>query len=207
MRAVSVLTAMALVVAPTLASERDAAFVAQFAETCTKERTSFAANKAWAEASGWAVASPDDNLELAALIAFSNAAANDIKLNNGEFEFGVYKKQVGADTRYLILSDATTTPGNARLNIVGCYLYDFDAVTAPDPKAVDALIGSGPTQFQVDADVSSWQWNLPASLPGTADVYLTFVPEESQYREQYGFSGLVMQLNTPIASPSELPGA
>jgi hypothetical protein len=186
---------------------QDAAFVDQFAETCTRERTSFAATRALAEADGWVAASPGDNPELAALLAFSDAAAKDIELNNGEIEFAVMKKPVDGGMRYLILSDAMTTPGNARQNIVGCYLYDFDAVAAPDLAGLNALMGAEPTQAQVDADVSSWQWSMPATLPGTADVYLTFVPEESQYREQYGFSGLVLQLNTPTASPSELPGA
>lgn len=185
----------------------DAEFAAQFAGVCLQHRTSFDDAKAAAAAAGWATATPDANPELAALIGFSNAAANDIKMNNGEFDFAIYSKAVDGATRYLVLSNALTAPGNARQSIVGCYLYDFDANTAPDPAAVAALLGATPTAQQVDADISSWQWNQPAALPGTLDVYLNYVPEGSQYQSQYGFSGLVLLINSATSSPSPLPGA
>lgn len=184
----------------------DAAFVKVFEEACLKDRESFTGARSVVEAAGWAAAPPDANPELAALIGFSNAAANDIKMNNGEFDFAVYSKTIDGAARYLILSDALIGYGAGRQNIIGCYLYDFDAATAPEPEAVNALLGATPTANQADADISSWQWNQPAALPGTLDVYLTFVPEGSQYQSQYGFSGLVLQLNTAIPSPSPLPG-
>jgi hypothetical protein len=187
-------------------SAYDTALVGQFADVCLKDRTSFDGAKAAAAADGWVSATSDANPELAALIAFSNAAANDIKMNNGEFDFAIYGKAADGATRYLVLSNALTMPGNARQSIVGCYLYDFEAATAPDPAAVDALLGTTPTAQQVDADVSSWQWHQPASLPGTLDVYLNYVPEGSQYQSQYGFSGLVLLINSAISSPSPLPG-
>ena len=184
----------------------DQALVSQFADVCLKDRMDFDGAKAAAEADGWATATSDANPELAALIAFSNAAANDIKMNNGEFDFAIYSKAAEGETRYLVLSNALTTPGQSQQSIVGCYLYDFDATVAPDPAAVDALLGTTPTAQQVDADVSSWQWNQPAALPGTLDVYLNYVPEGSQYQSQYGFSGLVLLINSATSSPSELPG-
>ncbi len=184
-----------------------AGFVAQFADICLKDRMSYEGTRAAAEADGWTADTAEAHPELAALIAFSNAAANDIKLNNGEFDFAIYGKTVDAVTRYLVLSNAFTTPGNARQALVGCYLYDFDATVAPDPADVNALLGATPTAQQVDADISSWQWNAPASLPGTLDVYLNYVPEGSQYQSQYGFAGLVLLVNSAAASPSALPGS
>lgn len=190
--------------APTAA---DTALVGQFAEVCLKDRMNYDGAKAAAETDGWTTATADANPELAALIAFSNAAANDIKMNNGQFDFAIYGKTVDGATRYLVLSNAFTTPGNARQVIVGCYLYDFDATMAPDPEAVNTLLGATPTAQQVDADISSYQWYAPAALPGTLDVYLNYVPEGSQYQQQYGFSGLVLLINSGASSPSELPGA
>lgn len=195
---------MAALAAP---SAYDTALVRQFAEVCLKDRTSLEGAKSAAVADGWSTAEADADPELAALIGFSNAAANDVKMNNGEFDFAIYGKPTDSGQRYLVLSSALTTPGNSRQNIVGCYLYDFDATTAPDPAAVDALLGAAPTAQQVDAEISSWQWNQPTSLPGALDVYLTYVPEGSQYQAQHGFAGLVLLINTAIASPSELPGA
>jgi len=188
-------------------SAADTALVSQFAEVCLKDRMNYDGAKAAAEADGWTTATADANPELAALIGFSNAAANDIKMNNGEFDFAIYGKTIDGAPRYLVVSNAFTTPGNSRQSIVGCYLYDFDAATAPDPAAVTALVGAEPTAQQVDADISSWQWNAPVSLPGTLDVYLNYVPEGSQYQTQYGFSGLVLLINSGAASPSALPGS
>jgi hypothetical protein len=209
MRVSSALGIVGLLATPVMAAPTaaDTALVSQFAEVCLKDRMNFDGAKAAAEADGWTTATSDANPELAALIAFSNAAANDIKMNNGEFDFAIYGKTVDGATRYLVLSNALTTPGNARQSIVGCYLYDFDATVAPDPEAVNTLLGATPTAQQVDADISSWQWSAPASLPGTIDVYLNYVPEGSQYQSQYNFSGLVLLINSGAASPSPLPGA
>ena len=65
---------------------------------------------------------------------------------------------------------------------------------------------AAPTAYQVDADLSSWQWNAPVKFAQVMDIYLTYVPDESQYKTQYGFSGLVLQLNTAIPSPVAIPG-
>lgn len=203
------LTALCAAGTPALAapSAADTALVGQFAEVCLKDRMDFDGAKAAAEADGWTTATSDANPELAALIGFSNAAANDIKMNNGEFDFAIYGKTVEGATRYLVVSSAQTTPGQSQQSIVGCYLYDFDATVSPDPAAVTTLLGAEPTAQQVDADISSWQWNAPAALPGTLDVYLNYVPDGSQYQSQYGFSGLVLLINSATATPTPLPGA
>lgn len=203
------LTALCAAGTPALAapSAADTALVGQFAEVCLKDRMDFDGAKAAAEADGWTTATSDANPELAALIGFSNAAANDIKMNNGEFDFAIYGKTVEGATRYLVVSSAQTTPGQSQQSIVGCYLYDFDATVSPDPAAVTTLLGAEPTAQQVDADISSWQWNAPAALPGTLDVYLNYVPDGSQYQSQYGFSGLLLLINSATATPTPLPGA
>jgi len=185
----------------------DAGFVTQFAQICLKERVNFEGAKAVALADGWTTATADANPELAALIGFSNAAANDIKMNNGEFDFAIYGKTIDGAQRYVVISSAQTTPGQSQQTILGCYLYDFDATASPDPAAVNALLGAEPTAQQVDADISSWQWNAPVALPGTLDVYLNHVPDGSQYKTQYGFSGNVLLINSATATPTPLPGA
>jgi len=208
MRSASVLGLVALVATPAIAapSVYDVELIGQFAAACTTPRTSFADNKSAVEAAGWTVAPPEADPELGAIIGFSNQAAADIKSNNGSFDFAVYAKPIAGAEHYLILSDALIGYGPQRETILGCYLYNFDAVAPPDPEAVEALLGVPPTQSQIDMHVSSWQWNRPASLPNVMDVYLTFVPEVSQYKQQYGFSGLVLQLNTAIPNPTAIPG-
>lgn len=196
-------TAMPALAAP---SAYDVEFASQFADACAVARTSFADNKAAVEAAGWVAVVEGTNPELGAIIGFSNQAAADIRANNGEFDSAVYEKPVGGAMRYLILSDALIGYGPQRENILGCYIYDFDAATPPDPGAVTALVGAEPTASQADEDVSSWQWNAPVKFAGVMDVYLTYVPDQSQYKTQYGFSGLVLLLNTAIPSPVAIPG-
>ena len=199
----AILAATTAIAAP---SAYDVEFVSQFADACVAQRTSLEASKATAEAAGWSGVASDADPEFAAVIGFSNAAAADIRANHGTFDFATYAKSVDGVAHYLILSDALIGYGAERQNIVGCYMYNFDAAAAIDPAALDALLGAAPTESQIDTHVSSWQWNKPEKLPGTLDLFLTFVPEASQYRDQYGFSGLVLQLNTMIPSPTELPG-
>lgn len=202
------LTALCAAGTPALAapSAADVEFVSQFADACTTARTSFADNKAAVAAAGWSVVADNANPELGAIIGFSNQAAADIRANNGEFDSAVFEKSIGGAMHYLILSDALVSYGPRRENILGCYVYNFDAATAPDPAAVTALVGAEPTAYQVDADLSSWQWNAPVKFAQVMDIYLTYVPDESQYKTQYGFSGLVLQLNTAIPSPVAIPG-
>jgi hypothetical protein len=208
MRLASALGSLAIITTPALAapSAYDVEFVSQFADACTTARTSFADNKVAVEAAGWVAVVEGTNPELGAIIGFSNQAAADIRANNGEFDSVVYEKSVDGAMRYLILSDALVSYGPRRENILGCYIYDFDAATPPDPAAVTALVGAEPTAYQVDEDVSSWQWNAPVKFAQVMDIYLTYVPEESQYKTQYGFSGLVLLLNTAIPSPVAIPG-
>lgn len=187
-------------------SAYDVEFVSQFADACTTARTTLADNKAAAEAAGWVTVADNANPELGSIIGFSNQAAADIRANNGEFDSAVYQKPVDGVMHYLIVSDALIGYGPARENILGCYLYGFDAVTPPDPDAVTALVGAEPTAYQIDEDVASWQWNAPQKFPGVMDIYLTYVPDGSQYQTQYGFSGLVLQLNTAVPNPTAIPG-
>ena len=200
--------ALAATATPALAapSAFDAEFVSLFADACVTTRTSLADNKAAVEAGGWVAVAEGANPELGSIIGFSNQAAADIRANNGEFDSAVYQKPVDGVMHYLILSDALIGYGPARENILGCYLYDFDAATPPDPGPVTALVGAEPTASQSDEDVSSWQWNAPVKFAGVMDIYLTYVPEQSQYKTQYGFSGLVLQLNTAVPNPTAIPG-
>jgi hypothetical protein len=208
MRYSSALGLLALLALPAQAapSAYDVGFVSQFAEACTTARTSHADNKAAVEAAGWVTVADNAHPELGSIIGFSNQAAVDIRANNGEFESAVYQKPIGEVMHYLIVSDALIGYGPARENILGCYLYNFDSATQPDPEAVTVLTGVKPTAYQVDQDVASWQWNAPQKFAGVMDIYLTYVPEESQYRTQYGFSGVVLQLNTAVPNPTAIPG-
>lgn len=208
MRAASAFGIVVLLATPVMAapSAYDTEFVSQFADACVTARTGFEANKAAVEAAGWVAVGEGANPELGAIIGYSNAAAADIRANNGTFDFVAYSKAIAGAEHYLILSDALVGYGPQRQNLLGCYMYNFDAAAATDPAAVTALVGAEPTQSQIDMHVSSWQWNAPAKLAGVLDVYLTFVPEVSQYKDQYGFAGLVLQLNTGIASPTAIPG-
>lgn len=201
--------ALAATVSPALAapSAYDFEFVSQFADACVSApRTSLADNKAAVAAAGWATVADNANPELGSIIGFSNQAANDIRANNGEFESAVFEKSIDGVMHYLIVSDALIGYGPARENILGCYLYNFDVATPPDPEAVTALVGEMPTASQSDEDVSSWQWNTPPKFTRVMDIYLTYVPDQSQYRTQYGFSGTVLLLNTAVPNPTAIPG-
>lgn len=189
----------ALGAAPALAAPaaHDIAFVSEFADACVPERGSFAGTEQTALGAGWTVVGAEADPELAVVMQLSDDAAKAMQPQGGELAYATYAKPIDGVPHYLVVSRAALKDADGkRQSLVGCYLYNFAAAAAVDPEAVDALIGAPATQSQVDMHISSYQWNAPAKLPGTLDVYLTFVPEVSQYKEQTGFSGLVLQFNT-----------
>jgi len=52
--------------------------------------------------------------------------------------------------------------------------------------------------------INGWIWGPPCPMPRTGDTYLTFIPEVSQYKDQTGFTGLVLKFDTSEPKPDEV---
>ncbi|MBK8084372.1 MAG: hypothetical protein IPK28_11510 [Devosia sp.] len=184
----------------------DIAFVSEFADACVPGRLGYQTTRDAARAAGWTEVEPGVNAEFAGIMARSEAeAAADPELPT-VFEYTTYAKAIEGIAHYLVVSRSaiTVTEGEDPWVMIGCYLYNFDAVAPIDPEPVTALIGNPIAQSQIDMHITSYVWGPPCPMPRTGDTYLTFIPEVSQYREQVGISGLVLKFSTSEPDPGEV---
>jgi hypothetical protein len=186
----------------------DLAFVSAFADACVPQRMSYAGTKETALKAGWTEVQRTAHPELDAMMARSEreAAAPDL---DATFEYTLYGKPIEGLDHYLVVARMSTIIGEPDdpLNpwvYIGCYLYNLDAVAPIDPEPVTALIGKPISNSQIDMHINGWVWGPPCAMPRTGDTYLTFIPEVSQYKEQGGFSGLVLKFDTSEPAPGEV---
>ena len=187
-------------------SAYDLAYVDAFAEACVPQRLSYPGTQQTALAAGWTEVERTAHPELDAMMAISEAAAADPELFDASFEYRIFAKPIEGVTHYLLVSRASAAieeGGNPWINI-GCYLYNFEAVEPIDPEPVTALIGKPIANAQADMHINGWIWGPPCPMPRTGDTYLTFIPEVSQYKDQTGFTGLVLKFDTSEPKPDEV---
>ena len=190
--------ALALGAAPAHAGPTayDQAFVDAFAGACVPQRLSYEGTKETALGAGWAEVERGANTELDTMMGISEAAATDPELKP-VFDYALYAKPIEGVTHYLVVSRAEFDgPDADRWAYIGCYLYNFDAEAAIAPEPVTALIGNPIGQTESDMHLTGYVWGPPPAMPRTLDTYLTFVPELSQYKDQTGFSGMVLKFDT-----------
>ena len=198
----------ALVVTPALAAPAayDIAFVSEFADACVPQRLSFEGTKQTALAGGWQAVERTAHPELDVMMGKSEAGAKDPELFDVSFAYQVFSKSIEGATHFLVVSrsSAAIEEGGDPFTHIGCYLYNFDAAAPIDPEPVSALTGNPIANSQVDMHINSWVWGPPCPMPRTGDTYLTFIPEVSQYKEQTGFTGLVLKFSTSEPDPGEV---
>lgn len=184
----------------------DIAFVSEFSEACVPQRLSYEGTQQQALAEGWQVAERTANAELDAMMAISEAAAKDPELFDASFDYKIFSKSIEGQPHFLLVSraGAAIEQGDDPWILIGCYLYNFDALAPIDPEPVTALIGKPIAHSQVDMHIASWLWGPPCPMPRTGDTYMTFIPEVSQYKAETGFSGLVLKFSTAEPDPGEV---
>lgn len=175
----------------------DVAFVEAFMAACAPERQSYEGTQQAALAAGWARTEVTANPELEQMMQVSLAGAEAAGFEIS-YQFEIFAREIEGTAHYLVVSrtSASTENSGAPTVLIGCYLYNFDAAAPVDPDAVTAAIDSPIINQQIDMHVGAWLWGAPPSLPGTGDVYMTFLPETSHYREETGFTGLVLKFST-----------
>jgi hypothetical protein len=184
----------------------DQAFVDAFAAACVPGRLSYEGTAKTALAAGWTEVGRDANPELDTMMGISEEAAADPE-TKGTFAYRLFSKPIKDVPHYLVVSRATfeMVGEDKPWAFIGCYLYNFDAAAIIDPAPVTALIGNPVAHSNMDMHISGYVWGPPPAMPRTGDTYLTFIPEVSQYKDQAGFSGLVLKFSTsePDDTPTE----
>lgn len=189
-------TLVAIMLAPMQVAAGDASvgFVAEYAALCgTPARDSYSKLVAHAEGLGWAKVARTSNAELAALMQLSDKGIAEGKAEGyvTGASNATLTKMVGGRPLHFV---ATHVRSNI-LNMVGCYLYDFEAVAPVDPAAVTRLLGIEPAYTRELGGITTTVWGPSPNISGTLDTHLTFVPPQSPAVAKVGFDGVMLKVS------------
>jgi hypothetical protein len=176
------------------ADDASASFVAQYAALCgTPARDSFSKLVAHAEGLGWAKVERTSNAELAALMQLSDKGIAEGKAEGyvTGASSATFDKFVAGRPLHFV---ATHVRSNI-LNMVGCYLYDFEALRPVDPNAVKRLLGIAPAYTRDLGGITTTVWGPSPKITGTLDTHLTFVPPQSPAVAKVGFDGVMLKVS------------
>lgn len=185
------LFASALTVAtPTAMAASTDPRVDAFRATCVPDRQNYEAMKRRALADGWTLAHAGMNAELDAVVE----AASTVELDPGMTASAEsYAKGIATGDAYLVLTNLTSP----KVDLAGCYLYDFDAAQPIAQETVADWLGAAPSDSVDEPSVIvGYTWVTPAALPGTTDVYLEFIPDGGPASAYTGFSGAVLKITS-----------
>lgn len=196
MRALVAVQLAVVMVAPmqVAAGEASADFVAEYAALCgAPARDSFSKLVAHAEGLGWVKAERTSNAELHALMQLSDKGIAEGKAEGyvTGASNATLTKMVGGRPLHFV---ATHVRSNI-LNMVGCYLYDFEATAPVDPAAVTRLLGIEPAYTRDLGGITTTVWGPSPNTPGTLDTHLTFVPPLSPAVAKVGFDGVMLKVS------------
>jgi hypothetical protein len=186
------LMAGAVAIAAVPVSAASDARVEAFRAACISERQDFEAILVRASSDGWKVVTGESDPALKAVLAASAGSAagssNSIR---------AFRKEIDGRPTFLVTSRVTS----GQYVLVGCYLYDFTATTPLAPELFNDWLGGPPAaEMNEPGNAVGYQWETPQTLPGTWDVYATFIAEGGAGAKETGFSGLVMKITSNEAA-------
>ncbi len=176
----------------------DADFLAAFAVACLDGYRDPVARAAAIEAAGWRPVADDADPMLARMLAISRQSLKEVEDEDGyEGSAAVYGRTGGVDGPYLVTT-ALNVPdeGEGAIDVLGCYLYDFEATVPLDPAPITARFGEEPAEVEDQPGVIVSQSWAVESLDGVWELRSTFIPEGSPGVDITGFSGRVLLLTT-----------
>lgn len=167
--------------------------VEAFRAACIPDRQDFEAILVRASSAGWKVVTGEADPALKTVLATSAdpaaSSSNSIR---------AFRKEIDGRPTFLVTSRVTS----GQYVLVGCYLYDFAATTPLAPELFNDWLGGPPAaEMNQPGNAVGYQWQTPQTLPGTWDVYATFIAEGGAGAKETGLSGLVMKITSNEAAP------
>lgn len=173
-------------------------FLATFATACLTGYRDPDRRDAAIEAAGWHPVADDANEMLSRMLALSRQSLVDAEREDGySGSAKVYGRLDGAESPYLVTT-ALKIPddGEGAIDLLGCYLYDFDAAEPLDPALVTARFGEAPAEVEdQEGIIVSHAWRIE-QLPGVWELRSTYIPAGSPGVDVTGFSGRVLILTS-----------
>lgn len=161
-----------------------------FRTVCVPDRQNYDALKKAALVEGWEPVQAGAHPELDSLMEVSRTIELEPDIRAS---LASYAKAVAGGEAFLVLTDYASE----QIDLVGCYVYDFEADAPIDPELVSDWLGAPPTEsVNQPSVIVGHTWGTPPGLPGTWDVYLAFLPEGSAATAFTGFSGVVIKISS-----------
>lgn len=187
-----------------------------FKTLCVPDRRDMAATSARLAAAGWVRVEETDHPELAASVAIGRAEANDPEYPM-EMVQEIWKDPAGTAGRYVIVNRVSAVIGKdedsdgdgvlqswekaSDLVFLGCGLWDFEATEGIHPGLMTAwTTQTAAASVDRPGEMVGGTWNVYHFMPGTADVKIGFIPDESPWVARTGFSGAMI---TMTSAPEE----
>jgi len=176
----------------------DADFLSAFAVACLDGYRDPEARSRAIDAAGWAPVADDANPMLSRMLEI---ARRDLEQTKAEEGFvgsdAVYGRSGGATGPYLVTTElALPEEASWSLDLLGCYLYDFEATTPLDPAPITARFAEEPAEVEDQPGIIISQMWAVEALDGVWELRSTFIPEDSPGVDVTGFSGRVMILTS-----------
>ncbi|MBN9021067.1 MAG: hypothetical protein J0H08_03040 [Rhizobiales bacterium] len=173
-------------------------FLATFTTACLEGYRSPEARQAAIAAAGWKPIADDASPMLARMLAISRQSLVDAEREDGYTgSADVYGRRDGGESPYLVTTTLNIPDdGEGAIDLLGCYLYDFDADAPLDPGLVSTRFDEVPAEIEdQEGVIVSHAWQIE-SLPGVWELRSTFIPAGSPGVDVTGFSGRVLILTS-----------
>jgi hypothetical protein len=162
--------------------------VEAFRTACIPDRQDFEAILVRASPDGWKLVTGEAHPALKAVLAASVDPGA-----SGSNSIRAFREEIAGRPTFLVTSRVTS----GQYVLVGCYLYDFAATTPLAPELFNDWLGGPPAaEMNEPGNAVGYQWETPQTLPGTWDVYATFIAEGGAGARETGFSGLAMKITS-----------
>ena len=182
-------TIAALFTATVAVAQADAR-VEAFRSACIDDRQDYDALIRGATDGGWIVAEPGDNAELDALLEVS---AEGLAEEDVPAWLAAFRKTVDGGDFYLVLTRLAGEP----FDLVGCYVYDFEADEPIERRIISDWLGQFPSDsIDEPGVITADTWDVPDRYPGTFDIYSAYLPEGGAASTFTGFSGVLIKITS-----------
>lgn len=159
--------------------------VSEFAKTCAVSRTKAALTSALS-ADGWKAFAKVAKSHLGREIALVSPMLEAQGLAS---DYTIFGFDDGGRHLELALSE-TKKPVSGSHKLIGCSIYDFEAVQPVDRAKIDVFAPHVVSQQSILQDVQVEKWDSPFGRG--SEMRAVFVPSSSPMKPQIGFSGMML---------------
>lgn len=176
----------------------DEAFLSAFAVACLDGYDDTEARAKAIAAAGWQPVADDANPVLSRMLELSRESLRQAEAEEGYTgTAAVYGRDGGATGPYLVTTVLSMPDeGEGPLDVLGCYLYDFEATEPLDPAPITQRFEEEPAAVEDQPGIIvSEAWDIE-SLDGVWELRSTFIPDGSPGVDVTGFAGRVLILTS-----------